>query len=277
MNKLYKGKAKYISVLASAVLLWAVTLYSSANGSAHNFFSSSLTTDTIPKKNIPVTRNPEEPGMDQKFVPRNFDSIKKARNAERLADTNVVITLDTINVRMSKDTLDAPVYYHADDSMVLDIPSKRIILYGKETRVKYIDNELISPHINFDQRKNEVSAWLIRDSLGNVIAFPTFIQGDFKATSDSIRFNMKTGKGITKGTYTQQGEMYVYGEKIKKVDSEVFYAYRGRFTTCNLDTPHFAFIAKKIKFINKKMAFTGPVHPEFEGVPVPVYLPCFKG
>ena len=29
---------------------------------------------------------------------------------------------------------------------------------------------------------------------------------------------MKTGKGLTKGTYTQQGEMYVYGEKIKKVD-----------------------------------------------------------
>ena len=48
---------------------------------------------------------------------------------------------------------------------------------------------------------------------------------------------------------------------------------RGRFTTCNLDTPHFAFVSNRIKFINKKVAITGPVHPEFEGVPIPLYLP----
>jgi len=84
---------------------------------------------------------------------------------------------------------------------------------------------------------------------------------------------MKSGKGLTKSTYTQQGEMYVYGETIKKIDNNVFYALRGRFTTCNLDTPHFAFVSNKIKFINNKVAITGPVHPEFEGVPIPIYFP----
>ena len=67
--------------------------------------------------------------------------------------------------------------------------------------------------------------------------------------------------------------MYVYGEVIKKIDNDVFYAIRGRFTTCNLDTPHFAFVSNKIKFINNKVAITGPVHPEFEGVPIPIYFP----
>ena len=46
---------------------------------------------------------------------------------------------------------------------------------------------------------------------------PTFKQSDFLSQSDSIRFNMKSGKGLTKSTYTQQGEMYVYGEVIKKI------------------------------------------------------------
>jgi hypothetical protein len=64
-----------------------------------------------------------------------------------------------------------------------------------------------------------MEASLEKDSLGKVISYPTFNQADFKTISDTIRFNMKTGKGITKGTYTQQGEMYVYGEKIKKVDN----------------------------------------------------------
>jgi hypothetical protein len=47
----------------------------------------------------------------------------------------------------------------------------------------------------------------------------------------------------------------------------------GRFTTCNLDDPHFAFVSNKIKVISNKLAVSGPTHPEFEGVPIPIYLP----
>ena len=221
-------------------------------------FHSSLTTDTVPVNSELVRK-----------------AVKKdsSKNKEQISDTNIVVKRDTFSFKSSKDSLDAPVIYHADDSMVMDIPAKKIILYGKETRVNYIENKLASPRIEFDQRTNLVSAYLIKDSNGNVIAYPEFNQADFKTKSDSIKFNMKTGKGITKGTYTQQGELFVYGEKIKKVDPDVFYALRGRFTTCNLDTPHFAFVSKKIKFISKKTAFTGPVHPEVENVPIPVYLP----
>jgi len=86
-----------------------------------------------------------------------------------------------------------------------------------------------------------VSAYFVKDSNGNVIAWPTFTQADFKSVSDSIKFDMKTGKGITKGTYTKQDEMFVYGEKLRKQARMFFDAYRGRFTTCNLDTPHFSF------------------------------------
>lgn len=265
MNQLNKGKAKYILVLVSAGLLLMITLYCGAVGSGAMYFHSFLTTDTIPVKtdSTKITNTSSPSSLDEPRV----TTVKKA------TDTSIVIKKDTFAFRSSKDSLDAPVIYHADDSMVMDIPEKKIILYGKETRVQYIDNKLVSPRIEFDQRTNLVSAYLVKDSNGNVVSFPKFNQGDFKTQSDSIKFNMKTGKGITKGTYTQQDEMFVYGERIKKVDANVFYAYKGRFTTCNLDTPHFAFVSKKIKFINKKMAITGPVHPEFEGVPVPIILP----
>jgi len=264
MNHLYKGKAKYISTWALVLLLTAITLYSSGNGFYPIHFHSFLTPDTVPRKPVPPPDGPLKPKP-------KLMSLKE--NPFQKADSVIVPKTDSFSFRTSKDSLDAPVTYHADDSMVIDIPAKKILLYGKESRVKYLDNELIAPYIEFDQRTSEVSAYLVKDSTGKVISFPAFVQTDFKTVSDSIKFNMKTKKGITKGTYTEQGEMFVYGEKIKKVDADVFYAYRSRFTTCNLDTPHFAFIAKKVKFINKKMAFTGPVHPEFEGVPIPVYLP----
>ncbi|MEP7238445.1 MAG: putative LPS assembly protein LptD, partial [Ferruginibacter sp.] len=260
MNQLNKGKAKYISVLALTLLLYTITLYCSASGFNSMHFHSYLTTDTLPVNKTD----------SQKLKVKH---VTEPIAAKKITDTTIVTKIDTFSFRSSKDALDAPVVYHADDSMIMDIPAKKIILYGKKTNVKYIDNELYAPRIEFDQSTGLVSAYLVRDSNGNVISYPEFNQADFKTKSDSIRFNMKTGKGITKGTYTQQGELYVYGEKIKKVDADVFYAYRGRFTTCNLDTPHFAFVSKRIKFINKKMAITGPVHPEFEGVPVPIYLP----
>lgn len=267
MNQLNKGKAKYSSVWVSVVLLLFITLCCSAAGSELTYFHSFLTPDTIPVKTAIKIDS-------AKIINEaNVAAAEEPVLIKRKADTTIVITTDTFGIKTSKDSLDAPVFYHADDSMIMDIPEKKIILYGKETRVEYIDNKLVSPRIEFDQRTNLVSAYLIKDSNGNVISYPKFNQADFKTKSDSIRFNMKTGKGITKGTYTQQDEIFFYGERLKKVDKDVFYVYRGKFTTCNLDTPHFAFVSKKIKYINKKMAVTGPVHPEFEDVPVPVVLP----
>lgn len=183
------------------------------------------------------------------------------------------IKADTIKWRSSQSSLQSPLFYEANDSLVYDVSEQRIRLYGKENLVRYQDNELTAPMIEYDQASSQVSAFLIKDSTGKVLRYPTYQQSDFKAISDSIRFDMKTGKGMTKGTYTQQGEMFVYGERIKKVNDSVFYGKNGRFTTCNLDTPHFAFVSSKVKFVNKQMAYTGPVHPEIEGIPLPTILP----
>lgn len=268
MNNVYKGKAKYI--LASIVMLFllAVTFAIRVNDTVCFSFGKSLTADTLPPvQSKPKPFNKAAPGSVK-------DTIIKPISKPPSRDTTITVEKkDSFDVRFSKDSLDAPVVYHATDSMVFDVPGKKIMLYGKESKTTYKDNELTAPDIQFDQRTNLVTASLKKDSTGEVIAFPTFNQGDMKSISDTIVFNMKSGKGLTKGTYTQQGEMFIYGEKIKKINEDVFFAYKGRFTTCNLDTPHFAFVSKKIKFRNNKFAVTGPVHPEIEGVPLPIMLP----
>lgn len=272
MNNNNKGKAKYILAFMMLALFISITIAGATNDAFNKGFYKSLTTDTIPVAPKPVKNTRiVSPATDS--LQSGTDTIPKNINDSTLSTDSSVTVVDTFNVKTSKDTLDAPVVYHADDSMVLDIPGKKILLYGKQSNVKYTDNELTAPGIEFDQRTNLVTAYLRKDSTGKVLSYPTFNQGDLKTVSDTIAFNMKTGKGLTKGTYTQQDEMYVYAVKIKKIDPTSFYAYQARFTTCNLDTPHFAFVSKKIKFINKKFAVTGPVHPEFEGVPVPIILP----
>jgi hypothetical protein len=265
MNHVNKGNVKKKLAWLIVAFSLILTLFKTVAAGKPSFLYVSLTTDTLPEQPVKPIRS--DSSKTRMATPDSMGVLRMP------ADTLERPVVDTFSYTASKDSLDAPISYHAEDSMVLDVPGKKILLYGKVSDVKYVDNELTAPVIEFDQRSNLVKAALKKDSSGKVVAFPTYIQNDFKSISDSITFSLKSGKGYTTGTYTQQGEMFVYGEKIKKVDTSTFYAYRGRFTTCNLDTPHFAFVSKKIKFINKKMAFTGPVHPEIEGVPLPIVLP----
>jgi LPS-assembly protein len=276
MMAFYKGKAKYKFGYLVAVLLCTITVYAgdfisftknfNNSGYFENDFSGKK--DTIPNRKRLTT-----------------DSVKKAFE-QRLpvnpvekhpqSDTVIIPKADSFSVKLSKDTLDAPITYHAEDSMVLDVPGKLITLYGKQAKVTYNDNELTAPSIAYDQKTNLVKAHLVRDSLGNVVSFASFKQADFTSSSDSIWFSLKSGKGRTKSTYFKQDEMFVHAEISKKVTTGnliVINARNAIFTTCNYDTPHFAFVAGKVKFINKKMAITGPVHPEIEGIPLPIALP----
>lgn len=227
--------------------------------SKKNFFTV-LKKQKLVKDTIPVLK------------PQIKDTIPATKDSTFRPDSVLSIHHDTIPYRLAKNALTAPVEYEAEDSLVLDVRHKIATLYGKAA-TQYQDNDIKSPVISFEQESGDITASMTLDSAGNVIARPSYKSQDFVSQSDSFRFNMKSGKGLTKGTYTQQGEMYVYGQAIKKVSDDVFYALRGSFTTCNLDTPHFAFISNKIKFVTNKVAISGPVHPEFEGVPIPIYLP----
>lgn len=276
-----KVSSKYISALTVPVILFMLAVQSRDKDSFYFSFHTSLTSQqdtTIPsgKKKIFVEKklNTSNDSPAIKIVSETDTIPKKIVDSLSKTDTSGFMkTADTLQFNSSKNALDTAIEYTAEDSMVLDVPGKTITLYGKKATTHYKDNDLTAPIISYDQASGNIIASIKRDSTGKVISMPTYKEADFLSQSDSIRFNMKTGKGLTKSTYTQEGEMFVYGDVIKKIDNNVFYALRGRFTTCNLDTPHFAFISNKIKFITNKVAITGPVHPEFEGVPIPIYFP----
>jgi len=207
------------------------------------------------------------------FLTSSQDTIPgKPKDTSRFLRDTMINKTDTFNVPLSSDSLSAPVNYKAEDSMVLEVATKKIFLYGR-SEVKYTQILLNAPEIAFDQATQMVTARMTKDSNGVVVGMAKLTQAETTTVSDSIKFNFKTQKGITHNSFFQQQEIYNFAEKVKKIDAETFYAYRGRFTTCNLDTPHFAFRFKKAKFVNQKVVVTGPVHPEFEGVPIPIYLP----
>lgn len=205
------------------------------------------------------------------FLTRFSDTIspKKSDTSGKIKDTTIA-TIDTLKI--SKDSLDAPVNYSAEDSGVLIVSTKEFILYGK-ANTKYKDIDLEAASIQFEQDKQTIKAKGSSDTSKNSLNKTKMKQGETTTLSDSIAYNMKSQKGITYNTYYQEGELFVNANRLKKTDSNVVFAYRGSFTTCNLDTPHFTIRTKKMKIINNKMGVSGPAHPEFEGVPIPIYVP----
>ncbi len=185
-------------------------------------------------------------------------------------DTGRIRKTDTINV--SRDSLTSPVSYTAQDSGVLIIPTRQFILYGKATADSKGMN-LKAGTIDYNQETQLIKAYNKVDSNSSILDKAKMDQGDLKSMSDSIIFNMKNFKGLTKNTYVQQGEIYINAERLKKIDSNTYYAYRARFTTCNLDTPHFAFRTRRMKMISNKLGISGPTSVEFEGVPIPIGIP----
>lgn len=175
-------------------------------------------------------------------------------------------------LRVSKDSIDAPVDYNATDSGVMIMSTKEFFLYG-DAKTEYGTAKLEAANIVYDQQTQNIRAYGAKDTTGSPLSNPKFLEGDIVSVNDSIYFNMKSGKGFTKNTNFQQGEIFVNANTMKKVSKDVAFAYKARFTTCNLDDPHFAFRTNKMKIITNKIGVSGPTFPEFEGVPFPIGIP----
>lgn len=212
--------------------------------------------DTIPE--ISKVKNSIDDSSNINEVSTKIDTTKK-----------LITIIDTFII--SKDSFNAPIDYTASDSAVLTIPTKEFVLYGK-AHVAYTDITLEAGTIKVDSTQTIV-AYGGMDTTNNPLDLPTLVQRDITTKSDTIFYNFKSQKGLTKSTYLQQGEIFVYSKKTKQIEPGTFFAQDSRFTTCNLDTPHFAIRAKRMKFINKKLAVSGFAQPEFEGVPIPAGLP----
>ena len=230
------------------------------------------------------------------FLPTSLVKAQLFKSQRQKSNANLTIAKDTVvnkkdtfavkrdtamykdsivyvrSLRMSKDSLDAAVDYNASDSGVMIIKTKEFFLYGN-ARTVYKSSQLDAANIIFDQQSQNIRAFGAKDTSGNPLSNPKFKEGEMVSLNDTILFNMKSGKGLTKNTNFQQGEIFVNATTMKKISKDEAFAWKAKFTTCNLDEPHFAFVTKKLKIITDKMGMSGPIYPEFEGVPIPIQIP----
>lgn len=114
MNNTSKGNLKYIVAIALVVMLCSITLFSASNYSPGVNFYTHLTgpaaADTSPKK-----------------LRAKHKAELARKDTVGIKDTTGGRTqkVDSFDVKVSKDSLDAPVSYAATDSMVMEVPEKK--------------------------------------------------------------------------------------------------------------------------------------------------------
>lgn len=185
-----------------------------------------------------------------------------------------------ITYKLSESGLDAPVYYPARDSMIIDNVNKKILLYGK-AKVTYQEISLEANFIELDYENQLIIASGYPDSSGTLSGFPVFQDEEQSFDAKRIRYNYETQKGIVYDVTTQQEDIIVHGGKTKflrgdaqdTTANDILYSNDALFTTCTLDEPHFGIHSNKQKVVPNKLVIVGPSNLEIMGAPTPVWLP----
>ncbi|MBK7851181.1 MAG: LPS-assembly protein LptD [Bacteroidetes bacterium] len=188
--------------------------------------------------------------------------IKPVDSLTIVADTNVT----------DDNVLKSKIHYHATDSIRVDVEQEIVYLYGN-AKVDYEDLHLKANYILINMGEKDLYAEGTTDSTGGLTGTPEFSQADQQFRSNSIHYNFESKKGKIGYVITREGEGYIHGEVVKKDPENNFFIKNGLYTTCDLDTPHFAIQANKLKVISNNKIVTGPAYLTIENIPTPFLIP----
>ncbi|MDB5272182.1 MAG: hypothetical protein JWO58_549 [Chitinophagaceae bacterium] len=196
------------------------------------------------------------------------DSTSQVDAATVPKDSAAVIS-DTLVIPARQGQISTTIVYSCNDSIAMDIIHKKVFLYG-QAKVSYEDLVLEAGKIEIDYAKNTVKASPSGDT--TVRDYPTFKQGSDQYEAKYIEYNIQSKKGLVRDIVTQQGEGYIKGDPVKRTEQAV-YVKTARYTTCNLEHPHYYISARKLKVMPEDKVVTGPFNIVVSDIPTPLGLP----
>jgi lipopolysaccharide assembly outer membrane protein LptD (OstA) len=195
-------------------------------------------------------------------------------------DTGSILPPDTL-FNTPADTLeertydiDTVIYANASDSLIFYVNKKKMDIYGDASLI-YKDMDLKSANIFVDFETNNLEAVGVpSDSLPDkFVKTPVLKEGADVYEGFRMKYNFKTRRGHIASAGTEQEGAIYSGEKIKKVDDDIFFVEHGIYTTCEVDFPHYHFYSSEMKVIQQEQMVAKWIWLHFGGVPFPFPLP----
>lgn len=172
----------------------------------------------------------------------------------------------------TKEMMDETLFCSAEDSIIADIRGKKLYLYNKAI-IEYGTTTLTANYMVVDMEKKEVQATYSLDSLGNRIGEPIFKDGAEEVKAASLRFNFESKRALIEETRIKQEETFLFMQLAKRQANEELHFRKGRFSSCDLDEPHFHFQLSEAVLVPNERIVAGPSNLWINGVPTPLTLP----
>ncbi len=179
------------------------------------------------------------------------------------------IKSDTSSVSQPKSDIDFIIDYSSRDSIFFDVKNQKMYLYG-DAKIKYGNMNLAAERIDLDWKENTVEANYVLDSVGKKIGKPVYTEKNDTYVTNNMVYNLNSKKALIRGVITEQDGAFMHGEKVKKNEFDELYIKDAKYTTCNLEDPHFYIKSKKLKVVPNKKTITGPFNIYFGEIPMPI-------
>ena len=265
-----KVRVKYILSVAVVLLFVQIFIGSAANRYATNraVFSTPTLQDTTSQTRQRAPRRQQ----NQTSAPTQADTVLTIN-----ADSILSALTDTLAHRQRTSGkgsgLSEVIKGRAKDSLYYDLRNNKVHLY-KEGEVAYDNMQLKADIMDIDLDNKEIYAFGRTDTVNNqpVVSRPQFIQGESTLNMDTIKYNIETQRAKIKNIATQQGDGWLVGKAVKRMEDNTINIGEGMYTTCDrTESPHFYYWMSKAKVKTGKngKVIMGPGHLVIEDVHIP--------
>ncbi|MEQ9403069.1 MAG: putative LPS assembly protein LptD [Cyclobacteriaceae bacterium] len=207
--------------------------------------------------------------IDEKDSTVSVDKPKLAPSDSIPAETQKP---DSITSSNTKRAIETTINYDSRDSMYFDLINKKLYMYG-ETHIDYGLISLDAERTNLSWENSTIESDYVVDSTGKKIGRPIFTDGPEVYQTDDITYNFQSQRALIKGVVTEQDGAFMHGDDVKKNENNELFIRGARYTTCNLEHPHFFIESTKLKVIPNNKVVSGPFNVKFRDLPTPLFFP----
>ena len=174
--------------------------------------------------------------------------------------------------------LERPVQYTARDSLRVVLagrdstgPGDVVSLFGA-VRAEVEGATITAGRVDYEASSEVLRAQPTASDSGETDV-PQFAGEEGQFSGRTVVYNLRTQRGRVTGARTAIEDGYLLGGILKQQDAHVVFAQDAAYTTCELDHPHYALEAGRIKVVDGERVYTGPVRLRLLGIPMPLVLP----
>ncbi len=171
-----------------------------------------------------------------------------------------------------KSDIETTINYNAEDSIYFQLKQQKIKMYG-QSHIDYGDISLEADRTDVDMRNKTIRSTSRTDSTGKALGKPVFSDVQDSYQTDNILYNFDSKRAQIKGVVTEQDGAFMHGADVRKNEKDEMFIRNAKYTTCNLEHPHFFIQSEKLKVIPGNKVVSGPFHLKFRDVSTPLAFP----